>query len=148
VSELIGLADILGLILVLCVLYLGAIVARRRLIGRHGGTFEFSLRLSPGAASGGWAVGIGRYSGDHLEWFRTFSVSPRPSRSWTRDDLRYAGRRERTPAEEYAIYPDHVIVRCDGPSGSLEFAMALTAVTGFLAWLEASPPGRGHRPII
>ena len=147
-SGLIGLADVVGLLLVLLVLYLGAIIARRRMIGRHGGTFEFSLRLSPDDPHGGWAMGIGRFSSDHLEWFRTFSIIPRPARTWTRADLRYGGRRERTEAEQSTVYDDHVIVKCEGPAGPLEFAMALSAVTGFLAWLEASPPGRGHRPII
>jgi len=147
-SELLGLADVVGLLLVLIVVYLGAIVTRRRWIGRHGGTFEFSLRLTLEGTGGGWAMGIGRFSGDHLEWFRTFSIVLRPARTWTRDELHYAGRRERTEDDEHSVYADHVIVRCDGPKGPLEFAMPLTAVTGFLAWLEASPPGRGHRPII
>ena len=147
-SELLGLADVVGLLLVLIVLYLGAIVTRRRLIGRNGGTFEFGLRVSPELATGGWALGIGRFSGDKLEWFRTFSLILRPAHTWTREQLHYAGRRERTDDEEYTVYADHVIVRCDGPTGPLEFAMPLSAVTGFLAWLEASPPGRGHRPII
>ena len=26
----------------------------------------------------GWLLGLGRYSGDALEWFRIFSLSPRP----------------------------------------------------------------------
>ncbi len=147
-TELLWLADALALLLVLIVLYLAAIVSRRRWVGRHGGTFEFSLRISPGAPGGGWALGIGRYWGERLEWFRTFSIFPRPARTWTRDSLEYTGRRERAAAEENSVYADHVILRCDGPTGPLEFAMPLTAVTGFLAWLEASPPGRGHRPII
>lgn len=147
-TELVWVADALGLILFLGVGYLVSLVLRRRFIGRNGGTFDFSLRLSMEHEGRGWALGIGRYNGNTLEWFRTFSLSPRPARRWTRESLAYGGRRERVGAEETSLYPDHVIVTCTGPKGPLEFAMAMTAVTGFLAWLEASPPGRGRRPII
>ena len=40
----------------------------------------------PTGTGRGWLLGIGRYSGDQLEWFRIFSLSPRPKRSWPRGD--------------------------------------------------------------
>ena len=43
------------------------------------------------------------------------------------------------------LYAGHVIVRCRDPRGEFELAMAPEGVTGFLAWLEAAPPGRGPR---
>jgi len=45
-------------------------------------------------------------------------------------------------AEAYSLYSGHVIVSCDSPSGLLEVAMSPEALTGFLAWLEAGPPGQ------
>jgi hypothetical protein len=35
-----------------------------------------------------------------------------------------------------------VIAVCHTSSGDLEVAMSPEALTGFLAWLEAAPPGR------
>jgi hypothetical protein len=147
-TELVWFADALGLLLFLGVAYLVSLFTRRRWIGRHGGTFDFSLRLNADEDGRGWALGIGRYSGKGLVWFRTFSLNPRPARSWTREQLVFEARRERNEAEEHALYSDHVILVCRGPEGPIEIAMALSAVTGFLAWLEAGPPGRGSRPHI
>src|SRR5688572_11577462 len=83
-----------GVLLGLVLLYGLALVVRRRLLARHGGTFELSCRVRPQGAGRGWLLGLGRYSGDDLEWFRIFSLSPRPKRVWRRDDLGYGGRRE------------------------------------------------------
>jgi hypothetical protein len=38
-----------------------------------------------------------------------------------------------------------VIVTCKTPVGTLEVAMSPEALTGFLAWLEAAPPGQRLR---
>ena len=69
-------------LLVLVLLYGLALVVRRRLLSRHGGTFELSYRVRSEKAGRGWLLGLGRYSGDDLEWFRIFSLSPRPKRVW------------------------------------------------------------------
>jgi hypothetical protein len=34
------------------------------------------------------------------------------------------------------------VLRCRGEAGELELAMDTDALTGFLSWLESSPPGR------
>ena len=80
-----------ALLLVLVLLYGLALVVRRRVLSRHGGTFELSHRVRPGKAGRGWVLGLGRYSGDTLEWFRIFSLSPRPqARLAARSELSYA----------------------------------------------------------
>jgi hypothetical protein len=76
------LLDAAGALLLLALLYGIALVVRRRWISRDGGTFEFSVRVRSERAGRGWVLGVGRYSGDHLEWFRIFSLSPRPKRVW------------------------------------------------------------------
>ena len=58
------------------------------LLSRNGGTFELSHRVRSGRAGRGWVLGLGRYSGDDLEWFRIFSLSPRPRHVWRRTSLR------------------------------------------------------------
>ena len=128
--------DTAGILLLLLVAYGVALVVRRRVLARHGGTFELSHR-----AGGGWVLGFGRYSGERLEWFRIFSLSPRPKASWQRDELSYDGRREPLGAEQTSLYPDHLVIRCQTPRGVVELAMSPASLTGFQSWLEARPPG-------
>jgi len=139
------LLDSAGALLLLVLLYGCALVIRRRWISRHGGTFEFSVRVRSNKAGRGWLLGVGRYTGGLLEWFRIFSLAPRPKLTFRRSELEYVGRRDAVGAEAYSLYSGHIIVSCDTPSGLLEVAMSPDALTGFLAWLEAAPPGQ-RRP--
>lgn len=136
------LADSAGLLLVLVVLYGVTLVVRRRVISRHGGTFEFSIRVRSSHAGRGWLLGVGRYTGDALEWFRIFSLAPRPKRTYRRSELSFIGRREAVGAESYSLYSGHIIVTCMTATGPLEVAMSPDSLTGFLSWLEAAPPGQ------
>jgi hypothetical protein len=139
------LADVAGVLLLLVLLYGIALVVRRRFISRHGGTFEFSVRVRSGRAGRGWVLGLGRYSGGDLEWFRIFSLLPRPRRVFRRSELEYVGRRDPGGVESYSLYSGHIIVSCRTPTGPLEVAMSPEALTGFLAWHEAAPPGQRSR---
>lgn len=139
------LADSAGALLLLVLLYGLTLVIRRRWISRHGGTFEFSVRVRSNKAGRGWLLGVARYSGGLLEWFRIFSLAPRPKLKFQRSELEYVGRRDAVGAEAYSLYSGHIIVSCDTPSGLLEVAMSPEALTGFLAWLEAAPPGQRLR---
>ncbi|MGH3334134.1 MAG: DUF2550 domain-containing protein [Nocardioidaceae bacterium] len=139
------LLDAVGVLLLLVLLYGLALVVRRRWISREGGTFEFSVRVRSNKAGRGWVLGVGRYSGDVLEWFRIFSLAPGPKLTFQRAELEYVGRREPEGAEAYSLYSGHIIVECRMASGWLEVAMSPGALTGFLAWLEAAPPGQRLR---
>lgn len=139
------LLDSAGVLLLLVLLYGLALVFRRRWISRAGGTFEFSVRVRSTRAGRGWVLGVGRYSGDDLEWFRVFSLAPGPKRVLRRAELEYAGHRDAEGAEAYSLYSGHIIVACDTPDGVVEVAMSPDALTGFLAWLEAAPPGQRLR---
>lgn len=135
------LIDVAGVLFLLAVLYGLALVVRRRLISRQGGTFELSHRVRPHGDGRGWVLGLGRYSGERLEWFRIFSLAPRPKESWPREALRYDGSRGALGAERMALYPDHVVIRCQDDDGEVELAMSPASLTGFQSWLEARPPG-------
>ena len=162
-------ADVVGAALLLVLLFGLGIVLRRRWVSRSGGTFELSFRQPPaghlpvarqpparaagspthGAVSTqsatsarGWTLGIGRYSGDVLECFRIFSLSPRPRQRLERATVTYLGQRAPQGMEVHAIYAGHVIIACSTPRGPVELALAPDALTGLLAWLEAAPPGR------
>ncbi|GAB3858294.1 DUF2550 domain-containing protein [Nocardioides maradonensis] len=137
-----ALLDVSGAVLLLLVGYGAGLMVRRRFLARNGGTFELSHRIHGGEAGHGWALGMGRYSGDRLEWFRIFSLAPRPRAAWDRHRLTYDGRREPLGVEQASLYPDHVVIRCQAAGGELvELAMSEASLTGFQAWLEAQPPG-------
>jgi hypothetical protein len=134
--------DAVAVAAVLVVLAVGALAVRRRLVTRRGGTFDCSLRLRPASHGKGWALGIGRYAGDSLEWYRVFSYATRPRRVMRRRDLEILERRLPQGAEVFSLLSNAVIVRCRDGGGFVEFAMGEDALTGFLSWLESAPPGQ------
>lgn len=138
--------DVLGILLLLLLLFGVALVVRRRVLERDGGTFELSYRHRMTRPGRGWLLGVGRYQDENLEWFRMFSLSPRPKRVWHRADVEYDGQREPTGAEQISLFADHVVVTCSTDERPIELAMSPASLTGFQAWLEAMPPGsRGVR---
>ena len=129
----------------LLVLALGvALILRRRWLSRHGGTFELSYRARVSQPGRGWLLGLGRYRGDRLEWFRIFSLSPRPKMVWQRSTLSYVERRDPEGVEQLSLYPGHVVIRCETPAGDVELALGTSSLMGFQSWLEAAPPGAHH----
>lgn len=135
------LVDVVGVLLLLALLYGVALIVRRRTLSRNGGAFELSYRMRTQKPGRGWLLGLGRYNGEELEWFRIFSLSPRPRKAWERQHLSYTGRREPAGVEEMSLYADHVVVSCSSSAGPLELAMSEASLTGFQSWLEARPPG-------
>ena len=138
------LLDAAGVLLLLVLLYGVALIVRRRVLSRHGGTFELSYRVRPERAGRGWLLGLGRYSGETLEWFRIFSLSPRPKRVLAALGADLRGRREPEGVEQMSLYPDHVVICCTGPEGEVELAMEPSSLMGFQSWLEAGPPGASY----
>jgi hypothetical protein len=139
------IATDLGLALVavvaLVVVAMAMLSLRRRVLSRGGGTVELSLRLKDGEDGRGWVLGVGRFEGDALQWYRVFSLAMRPRRTLTRRDLSVLARREPTGSERFALLSGAVVMECRSSAGRVDIAMGPSAVTGFLAWLEARPPG-------
>ncbi len=133
--------DVAGLAFLLALLYGLTLVLRRRWIARRGGTFELSHRLHRLRPDSGWVLGMGRYTEDSLEWFRVFSLSPRPRTSWRRGELVYDGRRDPRGPERHTLYPDHLVICCQARGEEVELAMSPASLTGFQSWLEARRPG-------
>ena len=133
--------EIAGALVLLAVLPLVVLSVRRRLLQRFGGTIELSLRTSPARDGRGWVLGVGRFQGDSLRWYRVFSLSVRPRRTLSRRDLVVVRRREPAGSETLALLEGVVVMVCMSSTGPVELAMDPSAVTGFLAWLEAQPPG-------
>src|SRR3954464_5909221 len=134
------LLDLAGVALVLVLLYGIALIVRRRFLGRRGGTFELSHRARTSKAGRGWVLGLGRYTAESLEWFRIFSLSPRPKHVWGRSALASTARRDPGGVEQLSLYPDHVVIRCTTPDGEIELALSQEALMGLQAWHEAAPP--------
>ncbi len=139
------LLDSAAVVLLLIILFGITLVVRRRVLSRHGGTFELSVRDANQPDGRGWVLGLGRYREDSLDWYRIFSPLPVPKRSWRRNDLTFFSQREPRRSEEYSLYAGHVVVVCSTPRGDVELAMSPSSLTGLQSWLEAGPPG--SRPL-
>ncbi|WP_461008980.1 DUF2550 domain-containing protein [Streptomyces capparidis] len=154
--------QVCGAVVGLALLGLFVFGLRRRLIQRSGGTFDCSLRLrlppeaersgaeggpgepadAPDPGGKGWIFGVARYSGDRVEWFRVFSYAPRPRQLLERGEIEVLRRRTPRGQEEVALLSGAVVLTCRHRGTLLELAMSEDALTGFLAWLEAAPPGQ------
>ena len=130
----VGVACALGLAFV-------ALFIRRRFLSRSGGAVEVSFRLRNKSQGRGWVLGIGRFVGDDLQWFRVFSLSNRPRRTLSRKDLTVRGRRSPRGPESLALLKGAEVLELRSAAGLVEIALDPSAITGFLAWLEAQPPG-------
>lgn len=130
---LVGLA-ILALVLLV------TFTIRRRVLMKGVGAIEMSFRLQTRRLFGGWALGVGWFSGDQLLWYRVFSFTARPARRLDRRSLLVEARRGPGEDELGSVPLGAVILQCTTRSGHQEIAMNAETVPGFMSWLEASPP--------
>jgi hypothetical protein len=123
-----------AVVLVLVVIALLGASRLRTLSGRVG-SFLCSARPAqpPGAA---WSAGIAHYGAGRIDWWRSWSLAPRPARSWRREDIEVTGRAPLPGAAD----PDTVLVRCRYQGTDYELTMSGDAFAGLTAWLEAAPP--------
>ncbi|MCB0911964.1 MAG: DUF2550 domain-containing protein [Propionibacteriaceae bacterium] len=141
ITEWVALA--LVLVLLVPVVFLGV---RRRWLSRQGGLFDCSVRLSSKSPGSGWALGVARYSGDNLEWFRVFSISLRPRLIFPRSQARAGTQRDPDPIESVFLYDEQRVLTLELADGrSWELAMTSASLTGLLSWLESAPPGARYR---
>jgi Protein of unknown function (DUF2550) len=135
--------------LVLIVAAAVALATRRYLLERTGGTVECAMRRP--AAVGNWRLGLLSFQRDELYWYGALAVLYRPEQVFQRRALTVVSRRPAAAAEGSELGADRIVVEvavkpAADASGAqagehLELAMSDSALTGFLAWLEASPPG-------
>jgi hypothetical protein len=127
--------------LILLVLAASGIAARRFLLERGGATVECGLRR-PG---GSWRLGIASYQLDEFSWYRVFGFSMRPEQVFPRRDLAVVTRRPPTEEEVTVLGPGRLVAECrltgGGEVGRVDLALAESALTGLLVWLEGAPPG-------
>jgi hypothetical protein len=122
------------------VVVLGAFLLRSAMLTRRLGSFDCSWR-SRGRTGAAWMLGVARFEADRLDWYRIFTVRPRPVRSLTRTSLRILGR-SRAGHSGRGEMPGSVILHCEHGATRFDLAMSESAAHGLAMWLESAPPGQ------
>jgi hypothetical protein len=129
--------------LVLLVLAAAGIAVRRFLLERGGASVECGLRRPGGL----WRLGLASFQLDEFYWYRVFGFSMRAEQAFPRRDLTVVAHRPPTAEEVTILGPGRIVAECQlGGSGTLDLALAESALTGLLVWLESAPPG-SHRDV-
>ncbi len=131
--------DDVGIALLVVSAVCTALIIRRLLLRRGGAVLDLCLR--PRGADSHWVLGLARYSGDTLQWFRILGLSARPSRCFRRDQITVIDRRIPSRGEAANFVHGAVVLQCVSDGNRLDLALPATAMNGFQAWLEALPPG-------
>ena len=125
-------------LLILLVAAASGIAARRFLLERGGATVECGLRLHGRS----WRLGVASYQLDEFRWYGIFGISMCPEQTFPRRDLAVVARRPPTEEEITILGPGRIVAECQlGASATIDLALAESALTGLLAWLESAPPG-------
>lgn len=131
-------AVLAAVVVALGLIALIALGLRRRGITRHAGTFECCVR-SVGRTR--FTLAMARYGGDRLDVFRWFSIDYRPHAVFERSLIVETGRREPIGREVMLLGAgDVVVLEFDYDGVPVALALGQSALTGFLAWIEAAPP--------
>jgi Protein of unknown function (DUF2550) len=119
-------------------------IAVRRTLIERGGSVECGLRH---AGDRRWRLGLAAYQPGELCWYPVFGLRLRPGEVYDRHALSVLSRRPADPVEATSIGSGTVVVECDTGQdpARVELALSEDALTGFLAWLEAAPPGPGSQ---
>lgn len=118
---------------------LGAGVSRLHTLSRRVGSFSCNARV---VGQESWAAGVAQYAVGRIDWWRCWSLSPRPARTWYRERLELVGREEFDDDGS----PVHYLVRCRYEDRDFELDLASGDYFGLASWLEAAPPG--HRDLV
>ncbi len=139
-TDLIQVVIVAALIALAIAATSAAAIAARRTVIERAGSVECGLRHEPGRR---WRLGLAEYQPNSLRWYPVFGVRLRPSEIFPRHGLNVIARRPAEPLEADRLGPGTVIVECDtgADSARIELALSQDALTGFLSWLEAAPPG-------
>ena len=134
---------VFAVLLPLILLYL-----RRRWLTGQGGLFDCAYRARDDAPGAGWVLGMARYHGEALEWYRSFSISLLPKVVLQRASTAYVDQRSPEAVEAIALFDESVVVTLrDKVSGQGHtLSMAPESVMALMSWLESAPPGSHYLP--
>lgn len=146
------LALLVGGIALVALVVAALATSRLQTLTRRVGSFDCALRVPPALARGdapAWTSGVAQYGAESLYWWRLWSLSPRPARSWQRARLEVVDRRAANGSDRLDV---PLVVRCrvvhdegsggqePGTADDVELLMSPEAYAGLTSWLEASPP--------
>ncbi len=135
---IVGVALGIALIVLVTMLVLGA----SRLTTLSGRVGSFVCGARPVAPAGAAVVaGIAQYGAGRLDWWRAWSLSPRPARSWRRSELELISRAPLLVQGR----PDLYLVHCRYHEVDFALTMSPEAYAGLTSWLEAAPPSTIER---
>lgn len=131
-----------GIAVAVAVICSAAVIAARRNLIERGGSVDCGLRRGHDRR---WRPGLAEYRPLELRWHPVFGIRLRPAEVFQRRLLRVVARRpaDAVEATRLGLGPGAVVVECETGTGGgpVELALSEDALTGFLAWLEAVPPG-------
>ncbi|MHA6511691.1 DUF2550 domain-containing protein [Tessaracoccus sp. Z1128] len=121
---------------------------RRRWLTGQGGLFDCARRVRDDAPGVGWVLGMARFRGESLEWFRSFSLGLSPHLVLQRASTTYLHQRSPEGIESIALFDNSLIVTVkDRVTGRVHtLAMASDEVLALMSWLESAPPGSHYIP--
>lgn len=122
-------------VVIVCV----GVLARQRFMLRAPGAIPVALLPAAGTR---WQYGVGRYAGGELRWYRSLGIATRPNRVIERRHVTVVSRRAPLQSEHQSLPPTAVVVEVVDGTTDLRLALGESAYTGFVSWLESSPPRR------
>lgn len=128
---------VLCVVLLAVVTFVGLYLSRTRTLSSRVGSFSCSVRHM---ADRSWTAGVAQYGLGRLDWYRTFSLSPRPAHSWQRSSLVVV---DREPVPSDVPGEQLLLVHCRADTTELDLLMTVQACAGLVSWLEALPPQPG-----
>lgn len=137
-SILTAVAFLLGVLLAVGVMAFVLHLSRVRALTGRVGSFPSSIRA---VDSSRWRPGVTHYAVDRLEWYRLFSVSPRPRYSWPRNEFRILSRTPLVNDGSWRERGDLCEIECDVAGRRFVLVLSVNAYEGLSSWLEAAPPG-------
>ena len=146
--EMVLALTVCGVVVALALVGLFVFGLRRRLIQRSGGTFDCSLRWNVAGRDRAHAARAGctaspATAATGSSGSGSSPTPPAPAGSWSAPRSRCAGRRAARGRGGAGAALRRGRARPVSHRGTrLELAMSEDALTGFLAWLEAAPPGQ------
>lgn len=134
-------------IAILCMPFVG-LYARRRWLTGHGGLFDCAYRTGDGVPGSGWVLGLARYRGEQLEWYRAFSLALRPSLQFPRGGTSFTHQRPSSGLEAVVLFDASRIVTLKDRVTLREHSLAMDpdAAMALMSWLESAPPGSHYLP--
>lgn len=131
------------LLVALIIVPLVFLYLRRRWLTGQGGAFDCAMRRVGEDPTFRWHLGMGRYRGEELQWFRAFSLSMRPALRLRRGQIHSSAAREPSRADSFLLYDNSCVLTVrDATRGrSYYFGVERDVATALMSWMEAAPPG-------